>query len=80
MYSATLCMDFYFNTSIDYTYAWKYYTSMCFHLFANVIIIDPTRTYLVSHVSFQRVTMMVVVLKKDFTTIGIWWMCFFPSS
>jgi hypothetical protein len=55
-------MDFYSNTSIDYTYVKKYYTLVCFHPVANVIITDPTQTYLVSHVvSFQRVTMMAVV-------------------
>jgi hypothetical protein len=31
MYFAILYMDFYFNTNMDFTYAKKDYTLMCFH-------------------------------------------------
>jgi hypothetical protein len=31
MYFGIVYMDFYFNTSMDSTYAKKYYTLMCFH-------------------------------------------------
>jgi len=32
MYFLIMYMDFYFNTSMDSTYAKKDYTLMCFHL------------------------------------------------
>jgi hypothetical protein len=32
MYYVTVYMDFYFNISMDSTYAGKYYILMCFHM------------------------------------------------
>jgi hypothetical protein len=44
-------MDFYFNTSMDYTYAEKYYTLVCFHLQhdESYITLNKIRHLLVNH-------------------------------
>jgi hypothetical protein len=44
-------MDFYFNTSMDYTYVEKYYTLVCFHPQhdESYIILNRIRHLLVNH-------------------------------
>ncbi len=57
-------MNFYFNTTMDYTYVKKYYTLVCFHLQhdESYITLNKIRHLLVSHCAKNDVQSLNIAL------------------